>query len=54
MSSLSGQKRKNSLKQEKGMETFAEKAKKYPYKINKPPTDRPVRVYCDGVSQFQP
>lgn len=26
-----------------------QKLKKYPFKINPPPTDRPVRIYCDGI-----
>lgn len=24
-------------------------AKAYPFKINPPPTDRPIRIYCDGI-----
>ncbi|CAG8653871.1 19051_t:CDS:2 [Gigaspora margarita] len=27
----------------------AQTLKEYPFKINPPPTDRPVRIYCDGI-----
>jgi hypothetical protein len=32
-----------------GKEKIEQIAKKYPFKINPPPTDRPVRIYCDGI-----
>ncbi|EXX59757.1 choline-phosphate cytidylyltransferase [Rhizophagus irregularis DAOM 197198w] len=32
-----------------GKEKIEQIAKMYPFKINPPPTDRPVRIYCDGI-----
>lgn len=32
-----------------GKERIEQIAKAYPFKINPPPTDRPVRIYCDGI-----
>ncbi|RGB21478.1 hypothetical protein C1646_645059 [Rhizophagus diaphanus] len=32
-----------------GKEKIEQIAKMYPFKINPPPTDRPIRIYCDGI-----
>lgn len=34
---------------EKNENTQPSKENSYPFKINPPPTDRPVRIYCDGI-----